>query len=382
MMRTIILVVALLWPFQSSALAMDQVIRTSSAEPWRVIYVEGGPWPDFYLSLAGLARGLAELGIIENFESRAADQGRTEALWRHLAEKAGGGRLRFLADGFYSAGWDPEDRIRIKASVLRRLERGEVDLVLAFGTWAGQDLVTAEHQIPVLSITATDPVGAGICPSAEDSGLDHAHVQVETGRSERQLLMFQEVFGFQSLGVPVDVTADGQKTIGWPAIEAAADRLGLDLIPCPAELETPDPDYNTANLITCLEKLGRHSQAVFLTLNQGMRPEKMEEIMVPIIAAGLPSFSQLGPSEVRAGVLMSLAEDDFSASGRWVAEVLRRILEGARPRDLSQIYQGPLTMSLNLDSARAIGWEPDFELLATVDEIQVGPVGRPSEWPQ
>jgi hypothetical protein len=68
---------------------------------------------------------------------------------------------------------------------------------------------------------------------------------------------------------------------------------------------------------------------------------------------------------------MSLAEDDFISSGRFEAEVLREIVNGREPGSLPQIYVSPLTVALNYRTAKAIGWDPPFELLAVIDELYV-----------
>jgi ABC-type uncharacterized transport system substrate-binding protein len=252
-----------------------------------------------------------------------------------------------------------------------------VDLILAFGTVAGQLMATAEHSTPVLSITATDPVAAGISKTAERSGLDHVHVQVEAGKIERQLALFYNLFHFQTLGVPIDVTPKGQDTMGLGTIKRAASQMGFEIVPCLAELELPSIEKSHENLLGCLQTLSQNSQAVYLPVSNAMVEARMADIMAPLLAQRLPTFSQKGPSESRLGVLMSLAEDDFLNSGRFEAEVIRDILGGASPGSLNQIYLPPLTMALNFQTAMAIGWNPPFEVLAAVDEFYTSSAVKP-----
>lgn len=347
------------------------------ARPWRVIYVEGGPYRDYYLTLAGLARGLKSLGLIRRDDMPTVQNSEdTAAMWRWLAENAGGPYLKFLADGHYSAGWDETRRAAVKREVLARLARGEVDLILAFGTSAGEDLITNEHRTPILSISATDPVAAGLSLSDQDSGLDNVHVQVEVGKIERQLAMFHKIFRFRRLGVPYDVTPGGQKTMGVRTIEKVARERGFEIVPCLAELEIADRDESFQNLLGCLDFLSRRGEAIYLTVNNGMQADRMDRLLAPLIAAGVPTFSQYGPAETRLGVLMSLAEDDFARSGLFEAEVIRALLNGKKPREIGQIYVAPLTLALNLKMALAIGWNPPFEVLAAVDELYDQIMGR------
>jgi ABC-type uncharacterized transport system substrate-binding protein len=343
--------------------------------PWRVIYVEAGPYRDYVMNLSGLAQGLQELGLIGDGGAPPPSGDDARATWMWLSRNAGGDRLIFEADGFYSAGWDHGLLEPMGAEVLGRLRSGGADLVLAMGTAASLVVATDGHSVPTLSITATDPVAAGISETAERSGLDHVHVQVEAGRIERQLSMFHHLIGFRTLGVPYDATERGRAAMGVGAIERVARERGFEVVPCLAELELPSLEASSANLVGCLERLSQGSEAVYLTVSNGMMESRMDAILAPLTARRIPTFSQKGPSETRLGVLMSLAEDDFLASGRFEAEVVARILSGEAPGGVGQIYVPPLTMALNFSQALAIGWDPPFEVLVAVDELYVDEAG-------
>jgi ABC-type uncharacterized transport system substrate-binding protein len=341
---------------------------------WRMIYVEGGPFKDYRLTLVGLARGLEKLGLIEDgqvpFDSNNSNVEDSEPLWRWLSENAGGDYLEFLADGFYSANWDDELRPEIKRQVLERIrEKGDVDLVWASGTAAGQDMATDEHDVFVLSSNSTAPVYAGVSLSLEDSGRDHVHVQVEADRQERQVRLFHEIFGFKKMGLAIDSSEGGRQSLGLADIERVAIEQGFDLAVCETELDIPDLEESFQNLVSCLESLSRRSDAIFLTFNNGMQSNRMAEILAPIVKYKRPSFSQSGPGETSLGALLSLGQDNYEASGFFEAQVIHGIMRGLKPREIPQIFDSPLTMAMNLTMAKRIGWAPPFELLAAMDEI-------------
>jgi ABC-type uncharacterized transport system substrate-binding protein len=368
----LILLAAVLWPNPAAA-------EETSPKKWRVIYVEGGPYKDYYLVLGGLIHGLKTLGLIDYDAPPPLKAGGedTYELWAWLSTNVKSERLEFLADGYYSANWSDDRRPEMKEKILGRLKTaGDVDLILAFGTWAGQDLVTDEHQVPVMSITVTDPVAAGIAKSETDSGLDHAHVQVEVGRNERQIRIFHDIFKFKRLGVPYDDTASGQSAMGLPTIKKMAAELGFELIPCQTRLEINDQEVSFRNLLNCLTLLSEKSDAIYLTVNNGMRSDRMEEILAPIMKARIPSFSQSGSNETELGALMSLGQDNYNDSGLFEARVIEAIIEGKKPRAVSQVYEAPLTLALNLKMTLAIGWNPPFEVLIAMDEIYQNIGGR------
>jgi ABC-type uncharacterized transport system substrate-binding protein len=338
---------------------------------WRVAYVEGGPYTDYQQIFAGTVRGLAKLGLIVNGDVPVpADSESTREMWAWLNANAGGDRLEFLADGYYSANWDEKLRASNKADLLRRIrERGDVDMIFAFGTWAGQDMATDEHSVPTFSMSVTDAVDAGIVASAEDSGRDHVHAQVEPGRYERQVAIFHDVFKFRRMGLVYEDTPDGRSSSGIPAVEKAARELGIELVPCTTALNLPDLDQSFENLRQCVESLSTRCDAIYLTVNTGMQGHRIRELLPPIIKAGIPSFSQSGPGETKLGVLMSLAQTDFDDVGLFEANAVAEVLGGRKPRDVNQIFEGPLGLAINLKMAMLIGWNPPFEILAAVDEI-------------
>ena len=332
------------------------------AHPWRIAYIEGGPFVNYQQMLSGLARGLAKLGVIQNGRVPIPEGTEsTEAMWQWLADNAGGEKATFLKDGYYSANWDADQRIRVREEILSRIARGEIDMVLALGTWSALDMATTVKNIPVFAMSVSDAVGAGIIQSPEDSGRDNLHAYVDPGRYGRQIEIFHDVFGFKKLGIAYEDTPEGRSTCALPELEQAAKQLGIELVRCTTRLDLPDDKVRFQNLSQCISQLSQESDAIYLTLNSGMQGSRMVELLNPIIEAGLPSFSQTGAEEVRLGVLMSLAQTDFAADS------IRQVIEGAKPRDVNQIFQPAVGLALNLKMAMRIGWNPPLEVLAAVD---------------
>lgn len=408
-----------LYPLSLPSVALSQEASSRPApvspskdaiRPWRVIYLQAGPYRDYLMNLVGLSSALKELNLVEkafpylNTEAKFPDdishdivlsipnhaytadrpkrpdplikeniepsqEADAAQLWTWLSKNAGGDRLIFLADGFYSADWDDVKLANIKVEIIQRLKRDEADMVIAMGTAASQAMICDDITKAVLSVSATDPIAAGLTKDKEFSGRDNVHVQVESGKLERQLTMFHNLFKFKTLGVPYDSTEEGRKTMGVETIEKVAQEKGFKIISCFTNLEIPDLEKSSANLTSCLKRLSEESEAIYLTVNNGMAPEGMANILAPIIAYGRPSFSQKGPVETRLGVLMSLAEDDFINSGRFEAKVIEQILLGQKPGNISQHYVAPLTLALNIKMAMIIGWDPPFEVLAAIDQL-------------
>ncbi|MFI3271793.1 MAG: ABC transporter substrate binding protein [Pseudomonadota bacterium] len=344
--------------------------KHSSSQKWRLVYIEGGPYIDYAMIFNATIDGLYELGLIENkYTGTVSSTQDMEKVWSWLAQNAGGDYIEFVEDGFYSANWDADRRNQNKIDILERIKtKNDIDIILAFGTGAGLDMATDEHNVPTLSMSVTDAVQAGIIQSIEDSGLDHVHGQVELGRYERQLSIFYDIFTFKKLGVPTPNTDEGKASIAYNDILRVAEKLNFEVVPCEAGLFEDDGTSFT-NLQQCIETLSESSDAIYMTTNSGMQWDKMGILLEPIIKAGIPSFSQSGLMETKLGVLMSIAQNSFANEGMHGAETVLGVIEGAKPRSLSQVFEGPLGLAMNLEMAIRIGWNPPFEVLAASDIV-------------
>jgi len=149
----------------------------------------------------------------------------------------------------------------VRDAITRRLrERHDIDLIIAMGTWAGQDMAALGAPVPTIVASTSDAVGAHIVASAEDSGLENLHARVQPERYQHQVRLFHEIVPFKALGL--------------------------------------------------------------------------------------------------------VYEDSL-----FHAETIARVFNGAKPRQLSQIWVDPAKIALNLDTARRIGFDPPVDILLAADEV-------------
>lgn len=345
-------------------------LKNSPSPKWRIAYVEGGPYSEYQYTFMAILKGLVQKNIIKKVSLPSVGSfNDSKELWDWAVQNTKSDIIEFIPDGFYSASWSSEERIQQKETVLKRInEQNDIDMILAFGTFGGSDFATDEHDVPTFVLSVTDYVQAKIIVSPKDSGRDHVHASVETGRYERQLATFYDVFHFKKLGVPFDDSEDGKATIALAQLETAAKNLGFELELCGFNtLESKDKVVD--NLISCLQDLGKRTDAIYMTMNTAMQRDRMTDILKPVIDAGLPTFSQLGVDETELGVLMSLSQPSFDNEGLNTVEAMIETINGKLPRECEQEYSGPLGLAINLKMAMLIGWNPPFEILAAVDNI-------------
>ena len=349
----------------------DAPAPRADGRKWRLGYLEGGPSPEYVQNLRALVQALAERGWLERAELPALpDPEDGLGLWRWLAANARGCCLEFAPDACYSSNWDDGKRVQTRQAVVSRLsDRRDVDVMIAMGTWAGQDLAALGAPVPTIVGSTSDPVGSGIIKSAQDSGLDNLFARVQPDRYQRQVQLFHQIVPFKTLGLVYEDSPEGRTYAAVPAVEQVARQDNFKIVSCNAPATNIDSAQATLNAVNCYRKLSTQVDAMYVTAQRGLTPPAVKQVADILRQAQVPSFAMLGSDQVRAGLLMSLAQASHSYVGLFYAETIARIFNGAKPRQLSQIWVDPAKIAINLATARAIGFDPPVDILLAADEV-------------
>jgi hypothetical protein len=165
--------------------AQEHVPTTPTARPdggpWRIASCQGGEYKDYLPVLQAILENLLAVGWITADTDQCFPRNQTaRKAWSCLAEQASGPYLRFVKDAFWDAGWDDARRRKNREDALQYLaDDPPVDLVVAMGAWASQDLAVDDHGVPTLVASTSNPLTAGIIDSPQDFGLDLVHARVE-----------------------------------------------------------------------------------------------------------------------------------------------------------------------------------------------------------
>lgn len=342
---------------------------TRNGKRWVIGYYEGGPYINYPANLRAIVDGLAELGWMEKTTiADMKDPTDSKSLWAALS-KANSDYLRFDPQAYFGANWDETLRARNKRAAMKVLQRMQVDLIIAMGTWAGQDLANDDHAVPVMVVSSSDPVKSGIIKSAAYSGFTHVHAKCDPNRYIRQLRLFHDIIGFNRLGVVFENSVVGKSYAAIGDIEIVAARRGFQTVTCEAPWSGVTQQESTRNLAECHRKLAPQIDALYLTVHKGVDAKHMDEILAPLIAHHIPTWSQRGPQEVRKGALLSIARGGFGPVGKYHATIMAKIFNGANPGDLNQIFEDPRFIAINLNTAKAIEFKPPKGLMMVADKI-------------
>lgn len=335
----------------------------------RIGYYEGGPYNQYTKTLRATVINLARLGWMDPVEIPEFDDVEdARAIWDWLADNVHSPNIVFVKEAFWSADWEDAPREKSRKACIGYLKKGKLDLIIAMGTWAGNDLAVPDHKVPTVVMSSSDPLGSGIIKSLDDSGLDQLHARIDPDRYLRQVRLFHDIVGFSRLGIVYEDTVAGRSYAALDDVQTVAKERGFKVVPCTTKLDV-NADEAFANLLACHKQLAGRADAIYMTENGGMQYDKFDQLMGPIYEAKMPSFSQAGSEEVMYGVLLSIAQAGMKYIGEYHAKIIGQILNGAKPRKLSMVFEEPPKIAINLKTAELIDFDPPVDILMAADEI-------------
>jgi ABC-type uncharacterized transport system substrate-binding protein len=353
----------------ADALFQTHPIKKANGQKWRIAYFRGGEYKNYPDTLKAVVKGLQTLGWLTIKD--IPEQLGGVALWQFIAKNTQSAYLEFVEDALWQPGdFDESKRAAVRQAILKRLsEKKDVDLILAMGTWAGQDMVVLGAPVPTIVLSTSDPIGSGIIKSPWDSGLDNLNARVSPERYTQQVRLFHDIIPFKKLGLIYENTPEGRTYSALDNVKEVARELQFELVTCEAPFSGLPPAETEQKALDCYRKLVREVDAVYVTVHRGMSDDSIRQAAEILRKAKIPSFSMQGPVEVRSGILMSMAQADFSDVGIFHAETIARVFNGAKPRQLNQIWADPAKIVLNLKVTRMIGFDPPVDILLAADEV-------------
>jgi ABC-type uncharacterized transport system substrate-binding protein len=347
---------------------------TNNGKKWRIGYYEGGEYINYQKTLIATVKGLMEMGWIEKAKIPAQKDNQTGELWKWLTLNAKSEYVRFVKDAYYNANWNVATLKKMNAAIIHRLNaKNDIDLMIAMGTLPGQGLANVKHQTPTIVLSTSDPIGSGIIKSSADSGLDHVHARVDPLRYERQIRLFHQIIGFKILGVAYDNDVAGRTYAAIDKVEKVADETGFEIIRCHTrqedETETISLPVEEERIKKCFREISEKADAIYVTQHTGINDNTIPELVHIANSYRLPTFSQASSEQVKYGFLMSISQTNFDYVGRYHAKIMGKIFNGVKPRDLNQIFEDPTSISINLKTAKIIGYDPPLDVMSIADEI-------------
>lgn len=342
---------------------------TNHGEKWRIGYYEGGSYKDYQVYLIALINGLEKLEWIPEIDiPDLPSNNDTKELWKYLATIESK-YIEFVEEAYWSSDWYEDKRSVSKLDATVYLQREKLDLIIGGGTWGGLDLANNSHRVPVVVISTSDPIAAGIIESAKDSGYNHVHATCDPDRYVRQLIAFYNIIGFNRLGIVFENTPDGRV---WASLDDAF-RVSLlydfKVVTCIAPDSELTEEESMKGVYKCHEDFSTNVDAVYITAHRGSNPKHMPHILKPLFDNNIPTFAQEGPEQVSRGVLLSIARVETEDMGNFYAETIVKIFSGISPREIDQIFEQKKRIVINMETARRIGVIIPESIIKSADAI-------------
>ncbi|MDH3527535.1 MAG: TolC family protein [Gammaproteobacteria bacterium] len=253
----------------------------------------------------------------------------------------------------------------VRAALDRVLSDPRTDLVVTLGV-LGSHAAATRANLP-------KPVVAPLVSSHELQELPYkdgasgkrnlSYVSLDVDIS-RDLLAFREIVPFNRLAF----LFDGSITQAIPGIRNEVNRVARELGVTITKVAVAD---STA---TSLAAIPQDSQAVYVGPLPALSTDEYQQLVAGLIERRLPSFAFEGKSDVERGLLVGIAPAvQMDRLARRVALNARRILLGEKAATLPVAFARAEGLTLNMRTARAIGFSPSWQLLTRAELLHEEP---------
>ena len=251
-----------------------------------------------------------------------------------------------------------EGRSERFSEIAAEFVRLKVDVIVTTGS-AGIAVKQATSVIPIVFAIASDPVGSGLVASLARPGGNATGLSLQaTDLAGKRLGLLREVIpGLHRLAI--------MGNVGYPAVvleigraQAAAHALGLDV----STLEI----RRAEDIAPAVGSLKGKADALYVS------PDALAVANAPqlgnlALAAHLPTMHAFREFvEVRG--LMSYGAN-FPDLWRRAADIVDKILRGAKPADIPVEQPTKFDLVINLTTAKALGLNMPPSLLSLADEV-------------
>jgi putative ABC transport system substrate-binding protein len=268
-------------------------------------------------------------------------------------------------------GWINDRNVRIEmrwaeanaeraGEIAAEFVRLKVDVIVTTGSATVLAAKQATAAIPIVFAAAGDPVSVGLVESLARPGGNVTGLSLEmVGTAGKRLALLHEIIpSLHRLAILGNVAAHSSVVTEMNEAQAAARTLGLEVII--SELHRP------ADIEPAIEALKGRADAVYVcadplvTTNQTL-------INSLALNAQLPTMHGL-PENAAAGGLLAYGVDIPDLCRR-AAEIVDKILRGAKPADIPVEQPTAFKFVINLKTAKALGLAIPYSTQLLADEV-------------
>lgn len=247
----------------------------------------------------------------------------------------------------------------VRAALERVLADPQTDVIVTLGVLASHAAAQrANLPKPVVAPLVANPKLQGLPYKDGASGkrnLTYVSLEIDI---RRDLTAFRDIAPFTRLVFLVD----GAISEAIPGVREEVERVARELGISVTSVAV------AGRAAPALVAIPRDTQAVYVGPLPALSADEFQRVVAGLIERRLPSFAFSGKSDVELGLMVGVAPAlQMDRLARRVALNVRRILLGEEAATLPVAFAREEGITLNMRTARAIGFSPSWQLLTRAE---------------
>jgi len=245
------------------------------------------------------------------------------------------------------------------AEIAADFVRLKVDVIVTPATAAAAAAKQLTTVIPIVFAGAGDPVGTGLVVSlARPGGNVTGVTQQQTDLAGKRLELLRDVLPrLRRLAIMANA-GNPASQLEIREVRTMSSALGFEVVPL--EIRRAE------DIVPAFEGLKERADALYVVVDPLLNTNRIR-INTLAVGARLPTMHALR-EYVESGGLMSYGPN-LPALFRRAADLVDKILRGAKPGDIPVEQPTKFDLVVNLTTAKALGLEVPSSLLARADEV-------------
>ena len=297
------------------------------------------------------------IGILMPTAESDAETTELGAVFRRTLQELGWTGGRNVA---FDYRWGGGDARRI-AQLASQLVAAGPDVILAGGAPAVAPLKRATSTIPIVFVSASDPVAQGFVASlARPGGNITGFTNFEPGMGGAWLGLLHEIApAVARIGVLYNPTTAPYNDVFLRALRAAANPIAINVDAAPV--------HDDGEIDRAMAALGGTGQGGLIVPSDAFTLTHAPAVVAAAAKYRLPAVYPFDTFTVNGG--LASYGVDLSEQMRQAAKYVDRILSGSSPADLPVLTPSKFNLVVNRKTATALGLTLPPTLLARADEV-------------
>jgi len=266
--------------------------------------------------------------------------------------------VSFPEQKFLEGDWTYAGAVRLNS---RLLADKDVDLVIGFGVFTSQDLCSRTPlSKPAIAPIVIDPVRQHLPLQSGTSNTANLNYLIFPQTFLRDHALLRDLVPFKKLAFLTSKRYHEGIPATRPSDEEISKILGASFVTIRFD-ERADQ---------ALQSIPQDADAVYLDIVP-LPSSEFDKLVAGLIERHLPSFSMMGESEVRRGVMAAANPDIFPRLIRRIALNVHRIVLGENAGTLPVSFPAGKRLFINLKTAFAVGVSPKWNSILEAELIQL-----------